>query len=299
MYIVLTGGAGRMTKPLAMKLLEDGHAVIVVTRQAEHIAELTDPDVGAIAAEGSLDDVDFLTETFTDADAVYLMVPPRYDTESYGKWKEIGQTYATAIRRSGVKRVVQLSSVGAHLPEGAGPVSGLYYVEQELNTLEDVAVTHLRAAYLYYNLVDMIDLIKGMNVIGSVFGGDSARLPVVDATDVAEAAAEELTDSYAEGHKVRYVVSDEVTSGEMAAAVGQAIGKPDLQWKVFTPEEYKQGLVQAGMPEGGAASLTELEASIQKGSLLEHYREVDPPVTGKIKMQDYARQFADIYKAKS
>ncbi len=317
MYIVLTGGAGRITKPLALKLLKEGHAVIIITRSAEHVAELTDPEVGGMAAVGSINDVDFLTKTFTDAEAVYLMVPPDFDKEGLEDWKKQGEIYATAVRNSGVKRVVTLSSIGAHLPEGAGPVSGLYHVEQALNNLEGVAVTHVQAAYLYYNFLEMTDMVKHMNTIGENYGGEGFRLAMVDATDVAdviadeltllfdadagikdvpEAVANELNQPQPTHYTIRYAVSDERTPNEIASVLGSAVGKPDLKWTVFTDEQAVQGMVQGGVPQKMAESLAEMGHSMHTGKMLEVYQQEKPEITGKVKLEDFAQeQFAPKY----
>ena len=173
MKYVITGAAGNISKPLAETLLAAGHEVIVVGRNAENLKSLTGK--GAKAAIGSVDDVAFLTETFKGADAVYTMVPP---TMQAADWKAhiagIGEGYAKAIAASGVKYVVNLSSSGAHMPEGAGPVSGLHRVENSLNALSNVAIKHLRPGYFYQNFYGNIGMIKGMNIIGGNYGNADA-----------------------------------------------------------------------------------------------------------------------------
>ncbi|MFM2304200.1 MAG: hypothetical protein RLZZ135_1610, partial [Cyanobacteriota bacterium] len=69
MKIVVTGSLGNISKPLATELVQKGHTVTTIGRN-----EKKQPDIealGAIAAIGSLEDVGFLTATFTGADAVY------------------------------------------------------------------------------------------------------------------------------------------------------------------------------------------------------------------------------------
>ena len=170
MKYVITGGAGHISKPLAEKLLKAGHDVTIIGRNPGNLKPLTDQ--GAKAAIGSVDDVAFLTEAFRGADAVYTMVPPIFQVDD---WKSyiggIGKNYAEAIKEAGVKYVVNLSSIGAHMQEGAGPVSGLYRVEQTLNELKDVNIKHLRPGYFYYNLFGNIDMIRSMNI----FGGNAAN----------------------------------------------------------------------------------------------------------------------------
>jgi uncharacterized protein YbjT (DUF2867 family) len=124
MKYAITGGAGHISRPLAEQLLQAGHEVIVIGRNAEHLKPLTDK--GAKAAIGTIEDINFLKQAFAGADAVYTMVPPKMDAAN---WKayigHVGKNYAEAIQAAGVKYVVNLSSVGAHMATGAGPVSGL------------------------------------------------------------------------------------------------------------------------------------------------------------------------------
>ena len=87
MKYVITGGAGHISRPLTEKLLAAGHEVTVIGRNSEHLKPLTDK--GAKAAIGSVEDVNFLKETFQGADAVYTMVPPTFSATDWKSW--IGQ----------------------------------------------------------------------------------------------------------------------------------------------------------------------------------------------------------------
>jgi uncharacterized protein YbjT (DUF2867 family) len=125
MKITITGSLGNISKPLAEKLVAAGHKVTIISSSADKSAAIE--ALGATPAIGSIEDIDFLTKAFTGADAVYTMVPPNFATNTWKKYiAGIGHNYAEAIRRSGVKKVVNLSSLGAHLPEGAGPISGMH-----------------------------------------------------------------------------------------------------------------------------------------------------------------------------
>ena len=65
MKYVITGGAGNISKPLALQLLTAGHAVTVIGRSEGNLKELT--DAGAKAAIGSVEDLAFLTAAFFGA----------------------------------------------------------------------------------------------------------------------------------------------------------------------------------------------------------------------------------------
>jgi uncharacterized protein YbjT (DUF2867 family) len=296
MKYVLTGSAGNITKPLAIALLKAGHQVTVIGRHADKLAELTAQ--GAVAAIGSIEDASFLADTFRGADAVYTMVPPHHNPEH---WKDyiagIGANYASAIAAAGVRKVVNLSSIGAHLPDGCGPVSGLYRVEQALNALDGVDVLHLRPGFFYLNFLGAIGMIKGMNIIGGNYGPADTKIALVHPADIAAVAAEELQSLRFTGHSVRYVSSDERTTGDVAALLGEAIGKPGLPWVEFTDEQNSAGMKQAGMPDEIAANYTEMGAAIRTGIMQEDYWKNQPEQKGGIKLEDFAQLFAAIYKA--
>jgi uncharacterized protein YbjT (DUF2867 family) len=168
MKYAITGGAGHISKPLTEKLLAAGHSVTVIGRSAEHLKDLVAK--GAKAAIGSVEDVEFLKTAFHDADAVYTMVPPNYSAKDLKEYiGRVGKNYAEAITGSSTRFVVNLSSVGADLPKGCGPVSGLYRAEQALNSLQDVHVKHVRAPYFYDNFFSNLDLIKTAWYYGKQF----------------------------------------------------------------------------------------------------------------------------------
>ncbi|HZH66687.1 MAG TPA: NAD(P)H-binding protein [Flavisolibacter sp.] len=296
MKYVITGGAGNVSKPLAEKLVAAGHDVKVVGRNAENLKPLTDK--GAKAAIGSVEDVVFLTQTFTGADAVYTMVPPNMNPSD---WKayigQIGKNYAEAIKASGVKYVVNLSSIGAHLQDGCGPVSGLYRVEQALNDLSDVAIKHLRPGFFFNNFYGNLQMIKGMNIIGGNYGPADSKMVLVHPSDIAEVAAEELMNLNFTGHSVRYIASDERTTGEVAKVLGAAVGKPELPWIEFSDADTLGGLKGAGLPEEVAKNYAEMGGAIRNGSMQEDYWNHRPQSLEKVKLEDFAQQFAGAYNA--
>jgi len=295
MKYVLTGGAGHITKPLAETLLAAGHNVTVIGRNPENLKPLTDK--GIKAAIGSVEDAEFLKKAFAEADAAYTMIPPQYAAGPLEGYAKIAANYAEAIRANNIKYVVNLSSVGAHLPEGCGPVSGLHLAEEELNKLEGVNVLHLRPGFFYINFYGNLSMIKGMNIIGGNYGNDKAEMVLSHPADIAAAAAEELLNLSFKGHSVRYLASDERSTGDVAKVLGSAVGKPDLPWVEFTDEQTYGGLTQAGMPEEMSRKYVEMGASMRSGEMAEEYMKNRPQQFGKTKLEDFAKEFAGAYNA--
>ncbi|WP_332369140.1 SDR family oxidoreductase [Spirosoma telluris] len=163
MKIVVTGSLGHISKPLTEKLVQKGHTVTVISSQPERQSAIE--TLGATAAIGSIEDVDFLTATFTGADAVYCMVPPGNPFDhSHDVIASVGRlatNYVQAILQSGVKHVVYLSSIGAHTDKGNGILLFHYNAEHILQTLpSDVAIAFMRPVGFYYNLLSFVHTIK-------------------------------------------------------------------------------------------------------------------------------------------
>ncbi len=289
MKYVITGSIGNISKPLAQALVNAGNNVTVITSKKENVLAIE--AIGAAAAVGSIEDVDFLTKAFAGANAVYTMVPPKYDAANWKDYIEnIGKNYAAAIKASGVKYMVNLSSIGAHMPDGCGPVTGLHRAENALNTLADVNIRHLRPAYFYANLLANLGMIKHSGIIGGNFGEKPFAL--VHTADIAEVAIEELLNLNFTGHSIRYIAGDEKTGFEIAKTLGNAIGQPDLPWIVFTDEQSLQGMLQAGLPQEVAKNYTEMGAAVASGEMNADYFNNRPATPGKIKLEDFAKEFA-------
>jgi uncharacterized protein YbjT (DUF2867 family) len=296
MKYIVTGSTGHISKPITQALVNAGHGVTVITSKQENAAVIE--ALGAKPAVGSVEDVDFLKRTFSGADAVYTMVPPNLSAAHWKQWiGNIGKNYAEAIKAAGVRYVVNLSSIGAHLNDGAGPINGLHVAEEALNALASVNIRHLRPAYFYPNLLSNISLIKQAGIMGSNFAISGNKFPIVDTADIAAVAIEELLHLNFKGHTVRYIASDEVSTSAIASEIGKAIGKPELQWVPFTNEQALEGMKQAGLPEEAAKNYTEMGNGFHTGIVLEDYWQHHTVPSGKTKLSDFAKVFAAAYNA--
>ncbi|MCF2489228.1 NAD(P)H-binding protein [Dyadobacter sp. CY347] len=299
MKIIVTGSLGHISKPLTEELVRGGHEVTVISSNPDKQDLIQ--EIGAKAAFGSVQDADFLATVFEGADAAYTMVPPvsyfdpHLDPVAY--FSSISNNYASAIAGSGMKRVVNLSSWGAHLDKGNGGIAGSYYLEKILDQLPtDVSISHLRPTSFYYNLFGFIPAIKNAGVIVAAYGGDD-RTVLVDPKDIAAAAVEELEKS-ALDRSIRYVASDELTCNEVARILGEAIGMPELKWIVVPGEEIQGRLEAAGMPPHMAASMVELQTGHHTGLIAEHYYQNRPAKLGSVKTTDFAKTFSAAFVQK-
>jgi uncharacterized protein YbjT (DUF2867 family) len=297
MKIIITGSLGHISKPLSEKLVAQGHEVTVISSKAEKQREIE--ALGATAAIGSIEDSVFLSTVFKGADLVYLMEPPfnffdpQLDPEKY--WTDIANTYAQAIRQSGVLKVIHLSSIGAHTDKGNGILSVHHSVENILKGLpRAVSIRFMRPVGFYYNMFAFIQSIKKQDAIVQNYGGDDKE-PWVSPLDIADAIAEEVNLPF-DGRTVRYIASDEVSPNEVAKILGEAVGKQDLKWMVISDEQMVNGLVAAGFNKKAAKGVAGMNAGRRGGVLYEDYYN-NKPTLGKVKLKDFAKLFAITYNS--
>lgn len=296
MKITLSGSLGHISKPLTQALLKKGHSVTVVSSNPEKQKEIE--AMGAISAIGTLEDVDFLTASFKGADVVYCMIPPNnyfdQNLDLIAHYTGIANNFVEAILQSGVKKVIYLSSIGGHMAQGNGILVGHYRGEHIINALPtDVNISIMRPTEFYYNLLGLLPLVKKEGILASVCGGDVVNV-WVSPIDIAAVIAEEIENGIS-GRTVQYIASEEITYSELAKTIGEAIGKPDLKWVQISAEQMQGGLIAVGMQPKSAAGLVEMYGAINTGLLYEDYQLNKPKSFGKVKVKDFAKDFAAIY----
>lgn len=299
MNITLTGSLGHISKPLATELIRKGHSVTVISSKADRQKEIE--ALGAKAAIGTMEDAGFLAKAFTGADVVYLMesLGERFFFNQSLDYRAaialIASNYRQAVHEAGVKKVVHLSSIGAHTDKGNGMLAFHHEAENILKQLpDDVSIKFMRPVGFYYNMFAFIPTIKAQNAIVQNYGGDEKE-PWVSTLDIAGVVAEEIEKPF-HGRTVRYIASEELSPNEVAKILGEAIGKPDLGWITISDEQMLQRMIGAGMNPDIAKGLVDMNAGRRSGVLYEDYFR-NKPVLSATKLKDFAKQFTAVFNA--
>lgn len=287
MKIIISGSLGNIGQHLTQLLAKANHELVVISSNADRKAAIE--ALGATAAIGSINNVDFLSQTFAGADALFAMTPPNMGRQNIiENTVNAGKAFAKAIENANVPRVVMLSSIGADVEKGTGPIAGLHQIEKIYNEL-NTSVTFLRAGYFYTNHYNDIPLIKNAGIIGANFPAET-KIPYVHPQDIAVAAAEELQ-KQTTGKNVRYIVSDFRSAADTANLLGTATGNPALPWVEFTDEQSLQGMIGAGLPEEMAHLYTEMGQGLREGKIQADFVNNNHQTEGKTKLEDFAQEF--------
>ena len=264
--ITVMGATGNVGRKIVHRLLEAGEPVRAIGRNPRALAELA--AAGAEPRAGHAGDAAFLTEAFRGADAVHTMLPYSPSAPDFrAEQAQLGEAIATAIRDSGVRRVVAQSSLGAELPAGTGFIAAsLHPQEQRLRALDGVDVLFLRPALFFESIVAAVEIVEATGVNADVIDPD-VPLPMVATHDVAAAAAAALRSRDWTGGEVRELLGPrDLTYAEATRILGTAMGRPDLRYVQLPGDEMAAALVQAGFTPDAAALHVEMGNAITSGT---------------------------------
>src|SRR6185295_9785337 len=128
-----------------------------------------------------------LKRAFRDTEGAYVLLPPDFSsTQVRADNNRRTSTIAAAIEAAGVPHVVLLSSMGAQLADGTGPVLGVRDAEATF-TRGRAAATFLRAAYFMENWGSALFAVT-QGVLPTFLLADHA-IPMVATRDIGTAAA--------------------------------------------------------------------------------------------------------------
>lgn len=264
--IVITGAGGKTGSRTADLLLKKNKTIRVIGRSADHLK--TFGERGAEVMVGDQSDAEFLTRAFTGADAVYLIIPPKYDYP--GDYREyyntMGDAAIAAIEKSRVRKVVFLSSLGADSEAGTGPVLGLRDLETRLNTLKRVDVVVLRAGFMMENILMSLDMIRTHRMLGDSVAPDTV-IPMVASRDIAIKAAEFLSTLKFKGHTVHELVGDFISYSDVARIIGENVGIPELSYFRIADADARAAMTGMGVSKSVAEAFGEMNRGLNEGKL--------------------------------
>ena len=291
--ITVMGATGNTGKKITEALLQAGEKMRALGRSETKLAELS--SAGAEALVGDTNDAAFLTKAFGGADAVYTLLATDPRAADYrAEQDRQGEAIAKAIRDSGVRFVVALSSMGADLSERTGVIAGSHAQEERLKRIDGINLLLLRPVSFFENFYGSLALIKQEGINGDSVEADLA-IPMVATQDIADAAVKALKARDWKSVIVRELLGPrDISYAEATRLLGQKIGKPDLQYVQFSYDDQAQALAQAGLSESFATLYVEMTRAFNEGTTKPaRTRENTTPT----RFEDFADEWASAYKA--
>jgi len=263
MYVI-TGATGNTGKVVATQLLAAGEKVVAVGRNEERLQPLAKQGAEPLTAD--ITDQAALSRAFSRARAVYLMIPPDITSPDYVAYQQrVVGALVDAVKQSGVKYAVALSSIGADKPQGTGPIGGLRHLEQGLNAIAGLNVLHIRAGYFMENTLGQAGAIRAFgNTAGPV--RSDLKLPMIATHDIGVAAADALRKLDFSGKQTRELLGQrELDYNEVTAVIAKAINKPGLSYVQLSDEQARPAFLQLGFSGSVLDGLLEMSSALNSG----------------------------------
>ena len=252
MKVAVAGPTGHVGSKLAARVLDAGAETVLLCRDPAKVSSLTAR--GAKVLAGDLAESEYVSRATRGMDALFWLSPPNFTTSNLHGFQEIlARNAAEAIRKNRISRVVNLSSIGAQMPSGTGPVAGLHQVERILNET-GASVTHLRAAYFMENYLFSLPSIQEANAVFLPVGGER-RIPMVATEDVAQAALRFLLDASGKGQQVKGVHGPQGFELRRSGGHGGGRDRPSSSPRRGLPRGCPAGLSGHGCKPGRSGQL--------------------------------------------
>ena len=260
---VIAGVSGHVGSVAAGELLAKGKKVKVLVRDGKKGEAWSKR--GAEVAVGELGDESFLTSALKGATGFFTLLPMDFaatDIDAYQR--KLGTSIANAVKASGVPHVVLLSSVGADLPTGTGPIKGLHHLEGYLRAT-GVKLTAIRAGYFQENVGNSIAPARDAGIFPNFTPSADYPMPMIATKDIGHLVAEsllapagksEIVDLHGPAYSIRQV----------AEHLGKRLGKT-LTVVDIPAAGHLEAYKQAGLPPALAASYTEMNAGFASGNI--------------------------------
>ncbi len=290
MSIVVTTPTGNIGSVVTRELLNAGETPVLVARDPAKLQAAVDR--GASVRTGSHADAEILTEATRGADALFVLTPPDWQLQDIrAHYRAYAEAAAQAALANGISHVVHLSSVGADLESGNGPVAGLHEAERILNGAGIPNLVHLRPGYFMENTLMQVPNILQADSLFTTFPAGT-RFPMIATRDIGVRAAELLRKRDWSGTRVVELQGASVISYEdVADTLSDVLGR-DIKHVTVGDEQ----LVEAVIGMGASRVLAESLAELADGITSERVRYHEPRNESNTTTTTYTDFAAQVFK---
>ena len=263
---VVAGVTGHVGSVVARALLAQKQPVRVLVRSADKgKAWLSE---GAEVAVAALDDSAALGAALRGARGFFTLLPPDFTaSDLFAAQRKTADAIAAAVKASGVPHVVMLSSLGADLAEGTGPIKGLHYLETVLRAT-GARLSALRAGSFQENVGNSLAAARNAGIYPNFGLPHDYAMPYIATRDIGELAARCLVQPAA-GSEVVDLIGPAYSLQQIVEKLGAALGKKIAIVDV-PPEARVDAMQKAGIPSAMARGLDEMYTAAGQGKLAPH-----------------------------
>jgi len=282
--ILVTGASGNVGTELVKKLWARGESVRAFVRSRAHARSITLP--GLDLAEGDFNKPQSVARSLVGVDSLFLLIPSSSDVE------KLQRSFVDAAKRSGVRRIVKLSQLGAD-ERAEGRFQRYHGAVESYIRRCGVPFTFLRPNLFMQALLNYRPTISSRGAFYALAG--NGKVSVIDVRDIAAAASRVLTEPGHEGKTYELTGPEALTHTEMAEQLSRALGK-QIEYVDVAPDTMRETLLSFGLPPWQVEGVVEDYEPYRRGDAARVTPTVrdltkDEPTTFFQFAQDYAGKF--------
>jgi len=292
-YAVM-GATGHIGQTLVQDLLKKGYAVRALGRDSKKLSELK--KYGAETFSFPFDSSSDLAKFFADTTAVFTMLPPAYSEKDFYSYQtKVSDAIASAITKSNVKYVVNMSSVGAQHSDGTGIIKAHYYNEQQLNKIQGLNVVHIRAPFFMENFFFASSEMESKGFFSWSYRKDLS-VPFVAASDIAKKVFDFFENlSFSKSSVFEVYGPENMTFDQAASYFSKSYQRP-ITYKQNSYSEDEKNMVSFGMKPDSASLMVEFNRAMNDGRI-SYTQKQSPQNTCTTTFYSFANQFFNKKKA--
>lgn len=258
---IILGASGQIGGAVARILAAKGNHVRAVVRNRSKCAHLDDANIEIVEAD--MYDKEALLLAFRRGETAFLLTPENFQSNDFsGDLEKLLENYRYAVSRSGVRKLVGLSSMGAERKEYAGYLWASHRLEHHFSDL-NVKQTFLRPAFYFSNWYAYKPLADAHGVLPSMIPGN-LRIPAVAPIDVAKFLAEMILNDDPEP-VYEIAAREKYTPQEIADTFSRVLNKP-VRLQEIPESEWEPTLIEAGFSHDAARQMAFMTKSLVDGS---------------------------------
>lgn len=256
---IILGASGQIGSLIIEELRKHGQPVRGVIRSEEKAKSLS----GVQVVVADFFDLNTLKNAFKGGDTTFLLTPENPESKDIiADTRIILSNYREVLRYSGIKKIIGLSSIGAHIDSGTGNMIMSYMLEHAFENLS-IEQAFIRPAYYYSNWLGYIETAREFGILPTFFPVD-LKIPMIAPPDVAEFAANLIMEPKT-GDKIYEITGPELySSSEIAHIFGMVLGRK-VEAQQIPQENWKSTLLQVGFSDNAAQNLIEMTSAVIDG----------------------------------
>ncbi len=263
---VIIGATGQVGSHLTNHLKSRGVDVRAVVRNPEKL-----PDKTIETRTADLFKVEELKKAFEGGTNVFVLTPENPTSQDIIEdTKRIVANYKEAIQATGIRRVIALSCVGAHIDSNTGNVLMSRILEQSLDDLE-IEKVFIRPSYYYSNWLGYVDTMEQYGVLPTFFPED-LEIEMNSPVDLAEFIAKIMIDTSSEKKRIYELTGQKYSSLDVAATFSRLLSR-EIYLQTIAKDKWIETLVSAGFTENTAANLSDMTQAVIDNKTAPEYPE--------------------------